>query len=368
MLLIIPPLVAVGVLVVTVTVWHRALTPEPSTRIVRPSTSTSPETFSGGLEEHLRELMASQGIEDRLIRIGRPDSSLAGISRMFTVRVPANRSLTRMNVLISRMVDGMGGAVYQAIEDVDSRSITIEVGAGPVPTDLIVLRFMPEPTAASATMAIIIDDLGIRTLDSAQRFIALNQAVTLSILPFQRHTEQVIDLARASGATYMLHMPMEPISANENPGEGAVYADDTSDTITNKLARAFNNVDGAVGMNNHMGSKATEDLHTMEIVMGYLEQHGYFFVDSQTSRNSQGYAVSQRMGVKSAKLTGFLDVEDDSSYIADRLDQYARQALDGGTVLVIGHDRPTTLKVLEAKLPELEEQGITFIPATEIVR
>jgi polysaccharide deacetylase 2 family uncharacterized protein YibQ len=217
-------------------------------------------------------------------------------------------------------------------------------------------------------MAVIVDDFGARAPDGAERLCALDQEVTLSILPFQSNTRAVVDLARRTGTAYIAHIPMEPQSRNEDPGEGALKTADPAQAIRDKLARAFRSIEGAPGCNNHMGSLATEDVRVMEAFMGWMAEQGLFFVDSQTSRQSVGHSLAQKRGVKSAKLTSFLDVENDPAAIEQRLRSLADRACDGELVVAIGHDRPHTIDVLERVLPELAEQGIVFIPASEAVR
>ncbi|MFC1528608.1 divergent polysaccharide deacetylase family protein, partial [Candidatus Latescibacterota bacterium] len=134
-----------------------------------------------------------------------------------------------------------------------------------------------------------------------------------------------------------------------------------------KLIRAFKSVDNAEGLNNHMGSKATEDTRTMEYVMEYLHENNIFFLDSQTSRESAGYSISQKKGVRGAVITGYIDVEDKKEYIEKRLDILIQHAEENGSAIILGHDRPNTISVLEKKLPEYEGQGIQFVRVSDLV-
>ncbi len=140
-----------------------------------------------------------------------------------------------LNLKINTISKEMGGLVFRGIESSDGNNLTIEVGTGRTPTDVIILRKVKGIQAAKAKMAIIVDDLGIKSLNFAQRLCNIEQDLTLSILPFQRHTSEVVDLANETGTPYILHMPMEPQSMNENPGEGAIYISDVESDIIEKL-------------------------------------------------------------------------------------------------------------------------------------
>ena len=366
-LYILLPLTACTALGGSLYLWHRALKPEAlNVRYIIPL-RVSAQAFSLRLESNLLEALSDYEIDSDDIKIRKADKTYGILNNIYTIGIPENNSLTLLNYEITAMAGQIGGKVFQGIEDSKGRTLTLKVGAGKTPTDLIIIRKIKGIKVAAAKMAIIVDDLGIKKLDLARRLCNLDQVVTLSILPFQHRTAEVVELARETGTPYMLHMPMEPKSARANPGEGAIYVNDIETDIIDKLKRAFKNVNGANGFNNHMGSKATEDLRTMEIVMKYLKDNNYFFIDSQTSRNSRGYYLSQKKGVKSAKLYSFLDVEDDKDFIIKRLDELAEAAIENGFVVTICHNRQTTVEVLEEKLPEREERGIKCVKITDIV-
>ncbi len=361
-------LTAVATLVVSTYLWYLVLKPEAVEKPTIIPLRISAESFSLILEKNLRSLLSEIGIDEDGIIISEPDSTHGEINNVYTVQIPENRSLTLFNVKIHQMADEMGGRVFQGLESSNGRQLTIRVGAGRRPTDLIVLRKVNIVQPPLARVALIVDDLGTRNLESARRLCNLEQVVTLSILPFQLHTNDVVELAHETGTPYILHMPMEPKSYAANPGEGAIRTVDRNTDIREKLERAFRDVRGAEGLNNHMGSKATEDLRTMEIVMDYLSENNYFFVDSRTSNNSKGYSLSQKMGVKSAVLYTYIDVEADRDFMNDRIDKIAAAAREKGIVVAICHDRPLTIEVLEKRLPELAASGITFIKVSDIVR
>ena len=362
------PLTALIVLGASTYLWYLVLKPEAiETPSIIPR-RISAESFSLILENNLRAMFTGNGIEDSSIKVTKPDSTLKDINHVYDINIPENLSLTLFNAKIHQMADDIGGKVFQGIESSNGRQLTIRIGAGIIPTDVIVLRKVKVTQPPLARIALIVDDLGIKNLDLTRRLCNLEQVVTLAILPFQNRTSDVIDIARETDTPYILHMPMEPTSSKVNPGKGAIYSVDKESDIREKLDKAFRSVRGAEGINNHMGSKATEDARTMEIVMEYLSENNYFFVDSRTSNRSKGYSLSQKMGVKSAVLYTYIDVENEKDFMNARIDKIAAAAIEKGLVVAICHDRPSTVEVLEERLPELAVQGITFIKVSDIVR
>jgi len=367
-LYVVAPLIAVVALGASLFLWYRALTIEKE-RITLPQPfRVSPRAFSAGLEGNLRVTLEEFGIGEKDVESRVPEPPVGDIHRIYTVRVPENVSLTLLNQKITRMVREMGGGVIRGVEGSSGRRLALTVGVGRTPTDMVILCKVRGVVAKKARVAVIIDDLGIKSVDLARRLCSLDQTVTLAILPFQRHTKEVVELAEETDTPYILHMPMEPKSKKADPGEGAIRFGDDEETVRKKLRRAFKSVAGARGLNNHMGSMVTEDVRMMEYVMRYLRENDYFFIDSRTSRASVGYRISQKSGVRGAAISGYIDVEDEQSAIEERLDELARGTFKNGFAIILGHDRPNTVEVLERKLPALEEKGVAFVKVSDLVR
>lgn len=335
---------------------------------VKPVKPAEPAAFSEGLPEKLGVLLRDYGVGEKGIRKAKPDSTTVGVRNVYRVAIPSSTSLTLLHLKIRDLAERNGGAVMSGVESADGRTLALTLGAGTVPTDRILLQKTPGLETNQVIMAVIVDDLGVRSLENARRFCLLGQTVTLSVLPFQKHTREVVELAVETGTPYLLHMPMEPKAASEKPGEGAILAADSNEAIERKLALAFDSVSGAPGMNNHMGSRATEDIRVMETTLSYLRDNGLFFVDSRTSLTSVAYTVAQRIRVKCAVMTGYLDVIDERESIRRQLRTLAAAAFEQGEVIVICHDRPNTIEVLEQELPRLVEKGIRFVPAASLAK
>jgi len=361
------PLTALALLGVSSFLWYKVLKPEPLKVSKYLPIHISADDFSKKLENTLLMVLSENGIDTTRVKIRDASATQKNINKIYTVEIPGNISLTLLNYRIAKMAREMGGQIFQGIEDIDGKTLTLKIGTLSRPTDMLVFRKTPDIRPSLAKMAIIVDDLGIREISLAQRLCNLEQTVTLAILPFQSYTSEVVELARKTETSYILHMPMEPKSSKENPGKGAIKVSDIESEIRQKLSKAFKNVRGAQGLNNHMGSKATEDMRTMEILMNYLKENNYFFIDSQTSRKSEAYSLAQKMGVKCSLLTGFVDIEDKPQFIRKRLDTLAEMAFKNGLVVTICHDRPNTVDVLEQKLPELEKKGIKFIRIEDVI-
>jgi uncharacterized protein len=361
------PLAALTMAGVALFQWHTSSRVK-SAQNPRSIVDSDPDMFSKELSTALVSSLSDYGISQKDIRRTESRSGASGLRRSYTVTIPSTTSLTFLNLKVSAAARKIGGKVFSGTESADGQLLTLTLGSKTTPTDIVIFRKNPTFEVRQAKAAIIIDDVGIRSIENIRRLCNQGRTITLSILPFQPYTAQAVAFATNNEIPYILHMPMEPKSKSEIPGKGSILTTDTEAVVTEKLSRAFKSVRGAQGLNNHMGSKATEDMQVMETVMNYLKSNDYFFIDSKTSPVSTGVVVSQRVGVKSAAMTGYIDAEGNRGDIENRLVALASEAFDHGPVIIIGHDRPTTINVLEKNIPKLAQKGIRFVPASEIVK
>jgi polysaccharide deacetylase 2 family uncharacterized protein YibQ len=183
-------------------------------------------------------------------------------------------------------------------------------------TDLIVndLASSEEEINFSPKVAFIIDDLGYET-EVAKKIVELEFPVALSILPFLQYSEFIAEEAKKNNQEIMLHLPMEPNNSDADPGPGAIKSYMSEEEIRQAVRDCILNFPYIIGVNNHMGSKITEDREIMEIILEEIREYNLFFIDSITTKDSIAYEVAQEMEIKSAVRSVFLDNENDMEYI-----------------------------------------------------
>jgi uncharacterized protein len=230
----------------------------------------------------------------------------------------------------------------------------------------------PAPSAAPEAsghprVAIIFDDAGY-SLRTAREVMALPRPVTISVLPGLPFSTPVAEEAASRGVQVILHLPVQPDNAALDLGPGGITVDMTDDAIARTVASDFASVPGAVGTNNHMGSRGTADPRVMRAVLGVVKARHLFFVDSLTSPRSVGADTARVMGVPTAVRAVFLDNQDDDTYVRAQFHALIRVAQTRGQAIAIGHVGKVTARVLREMLPEFDEAGIRFVPASALVR
>jgi polysaccharide deacetylase 2 family uncharacterized protein YibQ len=216
--------------------------------------------------------------------------------------------------------------------------------------------------------AIIIDDLG-ENLEAARQLLALPYPLTCSVLPHLRDSMETAREARRAGHEVMLHLPMEPEAGfHASPGEGEIRVGMSSFEIEHVLQSDLASVPQAVGVNNHMGSRATAHPRLMAAVMRSLADHHLYFVDSRTTPASVALEAARQQGIPAFYRSVFLDNTESLPYTLGQLRQFRGVLEDQGAALAIGHPYPTTIAALARFLPELERDNVELAPASRLLQ
>lgn len=215
-------------------------------------------------------------------------------------------------------------------------------------------------------LSIIIDDAGY-SLKELDPFLDLPIPVTVAVLPNLPHSTEAARRVVAAGKDLFVHVPMEP-EGGENPGPGAILVGQTPEEIQRQLDEDFTLVPGAIGMNNHMGSRATADEAVMRAVLGYLKEQGKLYVDSRTTPETVGPRVARDLGLPILQRDFFLDDDTSPDLISSWLSKSADEALSRGTAIAIGHvQNKAVADILRASEKTFAGRGIRFARLSEVL-
>lgn len=215
-------------------------------------------------------------------------------------------------------------------------------------------------------VALIIDDMGMDRKHTSAA-IALPGPLTMAFLPYADDLSVQTKAARAHGHELMVHVPMAPIKDTEGEGPDVLTPEMTPEDFMAMLDKDLAAFSGYVGINNHMGSKMTQDRPGMARVMAELRARGLLFVDSRTINTSVAADEAKKAGIPYAVRDVFLDHEETYEAVAGALAEVERKALKDGVAIAIGHPREETVKALRAWLPTLEAKGIALVPVSAVV-
>ena len=220
-------------------------------------------------------------------------------------------------------------------------------------------------------IALVLDDCG-QSLELMRRAIKSRAPLTFAVIPRLPHSRESAELAWGSGHEVIVHQPMEPESSDQDPGEGAITVGMAPARIRAVLRENLADVPHAVGMNNHMGSRATSDAALMAEVLVSLKSlrpDGFYFLDSRTTAATVALQAARTARMPAAERSApFLDDDLSPAAIQGQMAQLMARATADGQAVGIGHLKPETLAVLEAIVPGVPEAQYRFVFLSELVR
>jgi hypothetical protein len=215
-------------------------------------------------------------------------------------------------------------------------------------------------------LAILLDDAGQRS-ELVAMALRLPDSVGVAVLPFLPYSMETAIEVGDAGREVWLHLPMEAVSG-KNPGPGALMVSMSDDELRDAVHMAVNNIPNLVGVNNHMGSRATSNLKMMTWVMQELAAMDLVFLDSRTTVDTVAEEAARAQGIKTGRRHVFLDNTRTRAAVRAQLDEAVYRARMDGECIAIGHLNEITVAVLESEIPELDARGVTLVRPTALLR
>ncbi len=222
------------------------------------------------------------------------------------------------------------------------------------------------PRDGRPLIAVVIDDVGVNRRQ-AERAIQLPGPLTISLMSYAQNLPHLAQQARAAGHELMLHLPMEPHDEDRDPGPNALLTSHDEAELRQRIDWALDRFSGYVGVNNHMGSRFTENRQGMSIVMQAVARRGLLFLDSMTSADSVGYDTALDHGVPAAARQVFLDHDAGPGTVRAALAELEQVATKQGYAIGIAHPHEETIGVVREWLETLEQRGFRLAPISTVI-
>ena len=246
-----------------------------------------------------------------------------------------------------------------------------QAGARRIPT--LPSDFEPADRGPGGVLAIVIDDIGFDP-PSRTLLASLEGPLALAVIPNTPHGAEAARLAREKGWDLLVHLPMDPEAGR--PEKDSLGPKDDDAAIRAGARAALARFPGALGINNHQGSKATADARVVRDVLEVVKEGGLLFLDSRTTPASVAGEEAAKLGVPFLARDVFLD--DAATESADpagapgALEAAWERALalakKRGQAIVIGHPRKETLAFLSEKIGLLGgKNGPRLVRVSELV-
>ena len=217
--------------------------------------------------------------------------------------------------------------------------------------------------------AIIIDDFGGGT-GGVRDFLEGDIPITAAVMPFTENSKPHAEWAHKNGFEVMIHLPMEPKKGKRSwLGPNPITVDLTPSEVRKRVEEAIKSVPYAIGLNNHMGSRAVEDEKIVRAIVEVVKERGLYIIDSGTSPDSKFPKVALEMGVPLLKRDVFLDDISSSSYTRKQMSRLARITEFKGQGIAIGHVGVTgkvcSIGIFQS-MEEFQKRKIKIVPVSKL--
>ena len=226
-------------------------------------------------------------------------------------------------------------------------------------------QVIARPEAKGPKLVLVIDDVG-ENYGLLKGLAELDLPLTFAVWPNASHTSECVDLIARTHHDLLIHFPMEPMGYPKvKPGDDALFVSMTDDQVRQRIADNLGRIPGAIGVNNHMGSRFTADPRGMGVALAEFKRHGLFFLDSLTSGKSVGRATAKATGIPFYERDTFLDNVKDVNAIVLQLRKTEQVARRQGKAIAIGHPYPATLAALK-QWAASRDRDIQVIPISKL--
>ncbi|MBN1895325.1 divergent polysaccharide deacetylase family protein [bacterium] len=352
------PVLAAAILLAAVSLFHVLRNPKIQGAVKTRETVTAAEIEA--VAGVLKDVLASHELKWKVLPARKRIRSLG-------VEVPSDLSIPTVHHSLQEGLLSSGGRIIRADGDPVSGRVALKIGLKDSCIMEIVL--IPRPVRKDrGRIAILIDDFGDRNDAFTQSFFTLPGKLTVSVLPGRRFSRKVAESALQKGREVILHLPMEPEKKTDAFAGYMIRSDMSREEIAKAFSRALADVPGAVGVNNHEGSKATADRRVMQVLLDEIRERDLFFVDSRTTKATVAFDMAREREIPCARRDVFLDNETDAASIRQALKRLMDRAQTQGTAVGIGHCTRHMLEVLREEIPRMIDQDFKFIQLSEAVR
>ncbi len=220
--------------------------------------------------------------------------------------------------------------------------------------------------SSAVYVSIVIDDCGYLPPNRVSEWFKSGIPFTFAVIPFTPYDREFAELSYMNGFEVIVHAPMEALHTKGEKWE--VKASDSIHAVKRKIELFISRLyPFATGMNNHMGSKATENVRVMKAVMKVLKANNFLFLDSLTTPRSVAYQTAKEEGLTAFKRDVFLDNSPDPEKIKRQLWKLAETAIKKGYAIGIGHIQTSTLLPEVKKWSkEAEQFNIKIVPISSL--
>ena len=218
-------------------------------------------------------------------------------------------------------------------------------------------------------LAIVIDDVGYYNTEIADKYNSLGFPLTFAVLPKVQHNKEDRAVLEKAGHEMILHLPLESTSKSLNKGTpGLLTVNMTKEQMKSSIEESLNDIGGAKGFNNHIGSTFTGNQTAVNNLIDAAKELNLFYLDSNVIPHSKEYPTAKEKGVQTALNHFFVDNKADVEYIKSFIKQGIDLAKTRDETIIIGHYRPKTVEAFIEMKQYIKDSGVELVTLSDLLQ
>jgi polysaccharide deacetylase 2 family uncharacterized protein YibQ len=326
--------------------------------------------------KQLHEGMRVAGIPEDSLRVTVEEKASPSVE--WRMGLPSDASLLRANFAMTRSLERRGARVLSGRETMGSMGesiVTMIVGLPGRPTHRVVMVKGGQPagdeTPRASLIAVVVYGFGDDdTL--ANRCFALPAPFAVAIPPATKTSAAFFKAAHDHHHEVVLQLPLEPINYPQvNPGPGTLLVTMSSTQIAGLVHKYVDQGHPLVGVSNHMGSLATQDMAVMTAVFRELRRNNLPFVHVSPAAGAVCRELAANLGVAYNEPDEIVDSEarqTDPKALAKRWSSILQEARDREKMAVWVRATPLTAAWLGGALAGKLPPGVRVVPLSAVIR
>ena len=219
-------------------------------------------------------------------------------------------------------------------------------------------------------IAVIIDDFG-NQMAGTDAIANLPIPITGAVIPGMPFAKEDARKLHDAGKEVILHVPLEGFKSKPSwLGPKGITTGMNPEKVKLILESSLVEIPYAVGMNNHMGSRAMQDKKIVNTLMEFAKEKGLYFVDSKTYDIKIAQEIAKENHTTYMIRDVFLDNTPSTQHVIKQLQEALKVAKEKGYAIVIGHvgpqKGPHTAAALKAMIPKLQAENVEFVTVSTL--
>ncbi len=265
-------------------------------------------------------------------------------------------------------VAALSPAPDKALGEVSSHGLLPKIGKdGRKPWQVYARPF--KRSAGVASIAIVINGLGLSRASTQAAIDKLPAGVTLAFDPYGSNLERWFAQARQAGHETLISLPLEPVDFPiSDPGPYALSSALTAEKNIEKLNFVLGLGAGYVGVLEIMGSRLATSELAFKPVMEAIHKRGMLYLGSRLVRQSKAESLARKLRLPFAEIDLVIDQEVSTRAITAQLTKLEWTARNRSFAVAVAEPYPLTLGQLSTWFASLPGKKLGLAPISALAK